>query len=246
MGGTTARRKSRWSVCKPSVAQKGEGCLILSTSVSRSQTCLIPHKKETCAYPAKEIKTLYPISRSSKMLSSSETTALCISFLALVTLINCIVFLPALVIYRLFFHPLAKFPGPKLAAATKWYEFYFDIIKAKGKGGQFAEKIRKMHKVYGPIVRINPDEVHVQDPEWYDTLYASNPMRRDKWPPAAKIVGLDLASTHSSDLWIVFKLTRRISCSIWYGRPRTSRKTSRCFELLVLKPVGFECGTRSS
>lgn len=51
----------------------------------------------------------------------------------------------ALAIYRLTFHPLAKFPGPKIAAATGWYEFYYDVIKR----GQYVFEIEKMHQVYG-------------------------------------------------------------------------------------------------
>lgn len=50
-----------------------------------------------------------------------------------------------LIIYRLYFHPLSKFPGPKLAAITHLYEFYYNLVQ----GGMFIWEVEKMHEEYG-------------------------------------------------------------------------------------------------
>lgn len=82
-----------------------------------------------------------------------------------------------LIIYRLYLSPLSGFPGPKLAAMTRWYEMYFDVIR----GGQFMWEIDRMHEKYGPIVRINPYELHIKDPIYYNTVYTGPTMKRDKY-----------------------------------------------------------------
>ncbi|KAI0884561.1 cytochrome P450 [Annulohypoxylon maeteangense] len=78
-----------------------------------------------------------------------------------------ITYLASFVLYRLFLHPLARFPGPKLAAITRWYEGYYDIIQ----NGHYTFKIAELHKEYGPIIRISPYELHVNDPAFFEQLY---------------------------------------------------------------------------
>ncbi|KMU91874.1 cytochrome P450 monooxygenase [Coccidioides immitis H538.4] len=76
-------------------------------------------------------------------------------------------YLAGLVIYRLYFHPLAKFPGPRYAALSRWHEIYYDVYL----GGKFIFHIEDLHKKYGPIVRIAPDELHVIDSDFFDTIF---------------------------------------------------------------------------
>ena len=66
---------------------------------------------------------------------------------------NFLVLLPSFVIlyfglllfYRFFVSPVAKFPGPRLAALTYLYEFYFDVWRE----GQYTWKLRNLHTKYG-------------------------------------------------------------------------------------------------
>ncbi|KAI1393077.1 benzoate 4-monooxygenase cytochrome P450 [Hypoxylon trugodes] len=99
------------------------------------------------------------------------------------------------------FHPLYQFPGPKIAALTYLYEAYFDWWLE----GRYGKKIRRMHENYGPIVRINPDELHCNDPLFTDEIYAGGNRIRDNWQHqlntgAASSISVAAFSTVSHEL----------------------------------------------
>lgn len=56
-----------------------------------------------------------------------------------------------LFVQRLVFHSLARFPGPKLAAATWWYMVYYETFK----DGAFVEHLRTLHARYGKSMSIS-------------------------------------------------------------------------------------------
>ncbi|KAL8289020.1 hypothetical protein RB597_000892 [Gaeumannomyces tritici] len=72
-------------------------------------------------------------------------------------------------------HPLYRFPGPKLAAATCAYEAYYDWWLV----GRYSKAVKQMHERYGPLVRIGPGELHCCDSAFAGEFYAGSGRIRD-------------------------------------------------------------------
>ncbi|TKA78541.1 hypothetical protein B0A49_01646 [Cryomyces minteri] len=94
-----------------------------------------------------------------------------------------LLYLVGLVVYRVYLSPLARFPGRKIAAATWWYEFYWDVIRP----GEYCWEVKRMHEEFGPIIRISPHEIHINDPTYWETLYKQP---NDKWEWGIRAIGL--------------------------------------------------------
>ncbi|KAK7454005.1 hypothetical protein VKT23_011516 [Stygiomarasmius scandens] len=92
------------------------------------------------------------------MLLAGIAVAVCFTF---------VVFQLRDVYYNLFLHPLRHVPGPKLAAATDLYKIYYDLIVRGG----LLNQIEKLHKKYGPVIRIAPNALHFNDERAYYQIY---------------------------------------------------------------------------
>lgn len=69
--------------------------------------------------------------------------------------------------YQRFLHPLAKYPGPFLAAFTDLHKFFlFWSLRID-------QEIIQLHQKYGPIVRIAPNEVSFWNAEAVAPIYKS-------------------------------------------------------------------------
>ncbi|GAM37558.1 benzoate 4-monooxygenase cytochrome P450 [Talaromyces pinophilus] len=98
-------------------------------------------------------------------------------------------------IYNIWFHPLAKFPGPKIAVIGPWYEAYYDIIK----DGRYLWQIEKMHEKYGPIVRVNAHELHIKDVTYYAEVYSGSTRKVNKDAGSTGAFGVPTATAATVD-----------------------------------------------
>lgn len=56
----------------------------------------------------------------------------------------CLIGTTALLLYRLYISPQAKFPGPRLAAVSRLYELYYDVFRSGG----FVCRLRELYEEY--------------------------------------------------------------------------------------------------
>jgi cytochrome P450 len=70
-------------------------------------------------------------------------------------------------IYRIYFHPLSHIPGPTLSKITSLWLHYHAYI------GDEASSIHQLHVIYGPLVRVTPNEVDISDADAIQPIYVS-------------------------------------------------------------------------
>jgi hypothetical protein len=69
------------------------------------------------------------------------------------------------VVYRLFFHPCAKFPGPKLNGITP-IPSIISLLK-----GRLPLDEKKWHDMYGPVVRVGPTVLSFNTAQAWEDIY---------------------------------------------------------------------------
>ncbi|EXM20052.1 hypothetical protein RAB80_011678 [Fusarium oxysporum f. sp. vasinfectum] len=90
-----------------------------------------------------------------------------------------IVTIPTVVVYRLYFHPLAEVPGRKIHAITGFLTQWKSHVT-----GTWLREAAQLHRQYGPIVRIGPNHIAVDGSIGWPQVYGHQPGKAEfsKYP----------------------------------------------------------------
>lgn len=102
-----------------------------------------------------------------------------------------IVCITAHMVYNLFFHPLAKFPGPRLASATSFVYWYHWL------NGNTLHYFESTHEEYGEVVRISPDRLIFTNPQAWKDIYGHKSAKHNANPKDPIFYGPETNGVHS-------------------------------------------------
>ncbi|KAL5046742.1 hypothetical protein BDW71DRAFT_214514 [Aspergillus fruticulosus] len=74
-------------------------------------------------------------------------------------------YIVGLAIYRLYFHPLARFPGPRLNAISSLPSIY-SLLR-----GRLGLETKQLHDKYGSVVRVSPNELAFNSAQAWEDIY---------------------------------------------------------------------------
>ncbi|KEQ98176.1 hypothetical protein AUEXF2481DRAFT_72492 [Aureobasidium subglaciale EXF-2481] len=76
-----------------------------------------------------------------------------------------LIYVLAHIVYNLYFHPLASFPGPFLARSSLLWRIYHSA------GGRFHRRIYEQHKIHGSVFRVSPNELSFAGVDSWKAIY---------------------------------------------------------------------------
>ncbi|KAF7949223.1 hypothetical protein EAE96_008390 [Botrytis aclada] len=106
-------------------------------------------------------------------------------------------------IYRVTFHPFAKFPGPKWAKITDLYSAYYSLR------GTLHIRTLQAHDKYGSIVRLGPNKLVFNSAEALQEIYTSKNVQKSKGYTAL-ITTPDIHNVHNAIDFSIHKHKRRV------------------------------------
>lgn len=111
---------------------------------------------------------------------------------AILATVLLVIYFSSVAIYRLFFHPLAKYPGPFIAKLTTWWDVYYAY-----KGDKHL-LFHRLHEQYGDFVRYGPNTLSINNPAALKAVYGhrANVRKSDFYLSFPAVPGA--VSTHTS------------------------------------------------
>ncbi|KAI0379847.1 cytochrome P450 [Hypomontagnella monticulosa] len=88
---------------------------------------------------------------------------------ALVVALLPILYYVLILAYNVYFHPLSKYPGPRIAASTPLW------IALSYVRGNTPDVLLRLHDRYGPVVRTSPNELSFIEPLQWKEIYGHKP-----------------------------------------------------------------------